>query len=75
MLVLTRKKDETVVVGGQIEVKVLDVRGDQVSLGFAAPRSIPIYRKEVYEAIQAENRQAVGSGAGQAEKIADLLNR
>jgi carbon storage regulator len=75
MLVLTRKKDESVIVGGNIEVKILEVRGDQVSLGFAAPREIPIYRKEVFEAIQEENRQAGGSGDGQVEKIETLLKQ
>jgi carbon storage regulator len=73
MLVLTRKKDESVIVGNSIEVKILEVRGDHVSLGFSAPRQIPIYRKEVFEAIQSENRQAVGPGAGQIEKIQTLL--
>ncbi len=62
MLVLTRKSEESVVIGNEIEVKVLAVRGDQVSLGFSAPDAISIYRKEVYEAIQNENRQAVQRG-------------
>ena len=48
MLVLTRKLDESVILGSNIEVKVLGIRGDQVSLGFTAPHEISIYRKEVY---------------------------
>jgi carbon storage regulator len=59
-LVLTRKSDESVILGDNIEVKVLGVRGDQVSLGFSAPMEMSINRKEVYEAILAENKEAVG---------------
>jgi len=59
MLVLTRKSEESVIIGNNIEVKVLAVRGDQVSIGFSAPDDVSIYRKEVYDAIQRENLQAV----------------
>lgn len=59
MLVLTRKSEESVIIGNNIEVKVLAVRGDQVSIGFSAPDDVSIYRKEVYDAIQKENLQAV----------------
>ncbi len=59
MLVLTRKSEESVIIGNNIEVKVLSVRGDQVSIGFSAPDDVSIYRKEVYDAIQRENLQAV----------------
>lgn len=62
MLVLTRKSKESVILGGTIEVTILNVKGDQVSLGFTAPREISIHRKEVYEAIQRENREAAQSG-------------
>ncbi|MBI3985862.1 MAG: carbon storage regulator CsrA [Lentisphaerae bacterium] len=62
MLVLTRKSEESVMVGNAIEIKVLNVRGDQVSLGFSAPREISIHRKEVYDAIQQENKAAVSRG-------------
>jgi carbon storage regulator len=58
MLVLTRKPEESVILAGNIEIKVLGVRGDQVSIGFSAPENISIYRKEVYEAIEQENRRA-----------------
>jgi len=58
MLVLTRKEDESVMLGDDIEVKVLGVRGEQVSLGFTAPSELSINRKEVYEAILAANREA-----------------
>lgn len=59
MLVLTRKSEQSVMIGNNIEVKILAVRGDQVSIGFNAPDEISIYRKEVYDAIQKENRQAM----------------
>ncbi|NCD33619.1 MAG: carbon storage regulator [Spartobacteria bacterium] len=58
MLVLTRKSEQSVMIGNNIEIKILAVRGDQVSIGFDAPDEVSIYRKEVYDAIQKENRQA-----------------
>jgi carbon storage regulator len=58
MLILTRKSNESVIIGKDIEIRILSVHGDQISLGFSAPRSIPIYRKEVFEAIQSQNREA-----------------
>ncbi len=74
MLVLTRKINESVIIGGQIEVRVLACRGnDQVSLGFVAPRSISIYRKEVFDAIQAENRQAASPAEAALLKMRDWL--
>jgi len=62
MLVLTRKSEESVIISGSIEVKILDIRGDQVRLGFEAPTNVAIHRKEVYEMIEAANRQAVLRG-------------
>lgn len=61
MLILTRKSDESVVIGNGIEIKILSIRGDQVSLGFTAPRTVSIHRKEVFESIQHQNREAAGS--------------
>jgi carbon storage regulator len=58
MLVLSRRKDETIVIGEDIRVTVVDIRGDTVRLGITAPKSIPVYRKEIYEAIQRENVEA-----------------
>jgi len=59
MLVLTRKKNESIQIGENIEIKVLGVEGDQIKLGIHAPKSIDIHRKEIYEAIQKENNEAV----------------
>nr|WP_297705596.1 carbon storage regulator CsrA [uncultured Butyrivibrio sp.] len=58
MLALSRKKNEAIVINNNIEITVLDIRGDQIKLGISAPKEIPIYRKEVYIQIQNENKQA-----------------
>ena len=59
MLALTRKKGESLVVNNNIEITVLEIRGDQVKIGIQAPKEVPIYRKEVYLQIQKENEEAV----------------
>lgn len=61
MLVLSRQRDETIMIGDEIEITVVDIRGDKVRLGITAPTKIAVHRKEVYEAIKAENRQAAKS--------------
>lgn len=58
MLVLSRQRDETIMIGDDIEVTVVDIRGDKVRLGITAPKEIAVHRKEVYEAIKRENRAA-----------------
>lgn len=58
MLVLSRQRDETIMIGDDIEITVVDIRGDKVRLGITAPPSVPVHRKEVYEAIKRENRDA-----------------
>jgi carbon storage regulator len=58
MLVLSRQVDETIMIGDDIEVTVVDIRGDKVRLGITAPKEIAVHRKEVYEAIKRENRDA-----------------
>jgi len=59
MLILSRKIDERIMIGDEIEISVIDIRGDQVKIGISAPRSIKVYRQEVYRAIQQENIEAV----------------
>lgn len=59
MLALARKSNESIMLGNDIEIAVLEIKGDQVKLGIKAPKSVPIYRKEIYLQIQEENRQAV----------------
>jgi len=61
MLALSRKKDEAIVINDNIEIKIIDIKGDQVKIGISAPKSVPIYRKEVYAQIQDSNKEAVQS--------------
>jgi carbon storage regulator len=58
MLVLSRQRDESIIIGDNVVITVVDVRGDKVKLGIDAPKEISVHRREVYEAIQRENRQA-----------------
>jgi carbon storage regulator len=58
MLVLTRKVNQSIIIGDDVEVVVLEVRGEQVRLGIRAPKDVSVHRKEIYEQIQEENRQA-----------------
>lgn len=58
MLALARKVNQSIVIDNNIEVTLLEIKGDQVKIGINAPKSIPIYRKEIYEQIQEENKQA-----------------
>jgi len=58
MLVLSRQRDETIMIGDEIEITVVDIRGDKVRLGITAPTRIAVHRKEVYEAIKRENEEA-----------------
>jgi carbon storage regulator len=58
MLVLSRQRDETIMIGDDIEITVVDIRGDKVRLGIQAPKEVTVHRKEVYEAIRRENRAA-----------------
>ena len=71
MLVLTRREDESIMIGDDIVVKVLDLKENQVKLGIVAPKSVAVHRQEIYEAIQAENAQA--AAPGQVENISNLL--
>ena len=58
MLALARKVNESIMIGNDIEITVLEIKGDQIKLGVKAPKSVPIYRKELYVQIQEENKQA-----------------
>ncbi len=61
MLALSRKQGESIVIGNNIEITVLEAKGDQVKIGISAPKSVPVYRKEIYAQIQEENRVAVAN--------------
>ena len=69
MLALTRKKDESIVINGNIEITVMEVKGDHVKLGIQAPKNVPIYRKEVFEQIQKENEESMNT-----ESVQNLKN-
>lgn len=73
MLVLTRKENESIMIGNEIEVKVLDLKDNQVKLGIVAPRSVTVHRREVYLAIQAENAQAAAPAS--LGSISNLIPR
>ncbi|MFA9377115.1 MAG: carbon storage regulator CsrA [Lachnotalea sp.] len=59
MLALSRKKNEAIMINNNIEITILDIKGDQIKIGISAPKDVPIYRKELYLQIQEENRNAV----------------
>jgi carbon storage regulator len=61
MLVLSRQRDESIIIGDNIVITVVDIRGDKVRLGIQAPTEIPVHRQEVYEAIQRENMRTTGT--------------
>ncbi len=71
MLALTRKKDEALVINNNIEIKILDIKGDQIKLGVQAPRDISVYRKEIYLQIQEANKEAMSADAASA--LNDLI--
>jgi carbon storage regulator len=77
MLVLSRQKDESIMIGDEVEITIVDVRGDKVRLGITAPKSIPVHRREIYDAIQREKAQQAsgqlqtGSNNEPADKTGD----
>lgn len=68
MLALTRKKGEALVVNNNIEITVLEIRGDQIKIGISAPKNVPVYRKEVYLQIQKENEASLKADGLEALK-------
>ncbi|MEM9712211.1 MAG: carbon storage regulator CsrA [Actinomycetota bacterium] len=71
MLVLSRRKGESVIIGDNVTITVVDVRGDQIRLGIDAPRSVKVYREEVYRQVVAENEAAARS----VDAAADVIRR
>ncbi len=61
MLALSRKIGESIIIGNDIELTILEVKGDQVKVGISAPKSVPVYRKEIYLQIQESNKEAATS--------------
>ena len=70
MLVLSRHRDESIIIGDDIVITVVDIRGDKVRLGINAPTEISVHRQEVYEAIQRENQRAAGLDPDDARQVA-----
>lgn len=68
MLALSRKKNEALIINNNIEVTILEVKGDQVKIGITAPKEVPVYRKEVYLQIQEANKAAVDAEGMEALK-------
>jgi len=68
MLVLSRQRDESIMIGDDVEIIIVDVRGDKVRLGITAPKDIPVHRREIYDAIQREKGQKKESQEEQQEK-------
>ncbi len=68
MLALSRKKGEALVINNDIEITVLEVKGEQVKLGISAPKEVPVYRKEVYVQIQESTKEAAASESFEALK-------
>ena len=58
MLVLSRQRDESIMIGDDVEIIIVDVRGDKVRLGITAPKTIPVHRREIYDAIQREKEES-----------------
>jgi len=75
LLVLTRKNNQSIMIGDQIEIIVVEVRGDQVKLGIKAPKSVSIYRSEIYNEITAENKLATEAGVDKLGEIEMLIKK
>ncbi|MCQ2526837.1 MAG: carbon storage regulator CsrA [Lachnospiraceae bacterium] len=66
MLALSRKKNEALIINNNVEITILEIKGDQVKIGITAPKEVPVYRKEVYLQIQNANKEAVADTEGLA---------
>lgn len=73
MLALSRKVGESLIIGNDIELTILEIKGEQVKLGISAPKTIPVYRKEIYLQIQESNKEAADSEA--AETLKNLFGK
>lgn len=73
MLALTRKKNESIMINNDIEITILEVKGEQVKIGINAPKEIPVYRKEVFSQIQESNKEAVSAEG--ITKLRDLIKK
>lgn len=75
MLVLSRKPNQSIIIGDNIELMIIDVQGEQVKLGIKAPRDISIFRKEIYEQIQQQNIEAAKTDITAPDKLINIFNK
>lgn len=75
MLVLSRKKNESIIIGDNIEIVIVDIKGDQVKVGVKAPKNVTVHRAEVYEEIQRENLEAAKMKSAKMTAIGDLFKK
>lgn len=75
MLVLTRKRNQSIMIGDNIELVIVDIKGDQVKIGVKAPRNIAVHRKEVFEEIQLENKKAANAKIKDLKGLNDLFKK
>lgn len=75
MLVLTRKPNESIIIGNDIEITVLAIEGEQIKLGINAPKNVDIHRKEVYLSIQKENNEATKTESNMLEKLNEYFKK
>ncbi len=73
MLILARRVGESIMIGDQVEISVVDIKGDQVKLGIKAPAQVKVYRREVYAAIQEENRAAAAAAPQSLPQLEGLI--
>ena len=75
MLVLARKINESIMIGDEIEVVVVDIKGDQIKLGIRAPRSVSVHRAEIFKEIQEQNKKAAASAPSSLGNLKNLLDK
>ena len=77
MLVLARRTNQSIMIGDDVEIVVVDIKGDQVKLGVKAPKEISVFRQEIYQEIQEENKKAASNSIKPSElgKLKDILNK
>ncbi|RJP18288.1 MAG: carbon storage regulator [Candidatus Omnitrophota bacterium] len=75
MLVLSRKRDESIIIGDEVTITIVDIKGEQVKIGVTAPKSVSIHRKEVYEAIQQENVAAAKTKVQNLSGLVKVLQK
>ena len=74
MLALSRKKNEALVINNNIEITILDIKGDQVKIGIEAPKNVKVFRQEVFDAIQSENKAAVVENPSDSKDALNAMN-